>query len=308
MGMSDFYGPADEVSAIEVIHRALDLGARFLDTADMYGVGENEKLIGRAIAGRRDDAIVCTKFAVKRDADGRFVGISGRPEYVVEACEASLQRLGVDVIDLYYQHRVDPTVPIEDTVGAMAQLVEAGKVRAIGLCEVSEATLRRAHSVHTIAAVQSELSLWSRDFENDVIPACEELGVTFVAYSPLGRGFLTGQIKSLDDLDANDWRRQNPRFQPGAFEKNLVAVDKLNAWAADLGVTAAQLALAWVLSRSERVVTIPGTRSMGRLEENIAAAEVSLTEAQLETLDALLPAESFTGTRYPEAQMGLVNA
>ena len=258
MGMSEFYGAADDARSIAVIHHALDQGLGFLDTADMYGAGANEALIGRALKGRRDEAVLCTKFAIQRGEGGAFTGISGRPEYVKQACEASLRRLGVGHIDLYYQHRVDPRVPIEETVGAMKQLVQAGKVRYIGLSEASAATLRRAHREHPIAAVQSELSLWSRDFEHDVIPACAELGASFVAYSPLGRGFLTGRITSPDDLDEDDWRRANPRFQPGAFERNREAVAKLEQWAEARGCTAAQLALAWVLSRGEHVLTIPG--------------------------------------------------
>lgn len=308
MGMSDFYGPADESNAVRVIHHALEKGVSFLDTADMYGAGHNERLIGRALEGRRDQAIVATKFAIKRGEDGAFLGISGRPEYVKEACEASLGRLGVEVIDLYYQHRVDPEVPIEDTVGAMKELVEAGKVRFLGLCEVSASTLRRAHAVHPITAVQSELSLWSRDYENDVVPACADLGVGFVAYSPLGRGFLTGAIRTIDDLAPDDWRRNNPRFQDEAFEKNLEVVRKIEAWAEAKGVTPAQLALAWVLARGEHVLTIPGTRSTHRVDENAAAASVRLEADQLAELDRLAPPAAFVGTRYPESGMGLVNA
>lgn len=308
MGMSEFYGSAREAESIAVIHRALDREAAVLDTADMYGSGENEVLVGKAVADRREKALVCTKFAVQRGKDGAFLGVRGDPEYVRSACDASLRRLGLDVIDLYYQHRVDPRVPIEDTVGAMARLVEEGKVRALGLSEVSAATLRRAHAVHPIAAVQSELSLWSRDYERDVIPLCEELGTTFVAYSPLGRGFLTGRIRSIDDLEEDDWRRQNPRFQPGAFEKNLEVVARLEAWAKARGRTPAQLALAWVLSRSERVIAIPGTRSLDRLEQNLAAVEIELSADELSELDRLSPPEAFEGTRYPEAAMSLLNA
>ena len=308
MGMSEFYGPSEEEASIRVIHHALAHGARFLDTADMYGSGENERLVGRALKGRRDQAILCTKFAIQRSDTGAFIGISGRPEYVKQACEASLTRLGVDVIDLYYQHRVDPQVPIEDTAGALADLIKDGKIRTFGLSEASAETLRRAHAVHPVTAVQSELSLWSRDFEHDVIPVCEELGISFVAYSPLGRGFLTGKIRSLEDLAEDDWRRQNPRFQPGAFEKNLEAVSKLKAWADQRNCTAAQLALAWVLSRSESVLSIPGTRSAQRIDENLGAADIALTPAELEELDALLPAEAIEGARYPQAQMSLVNA
>ena len=308
MGMSEFYGASDEEASIRVIHKALDMGVNFLDTADMYGAGKNERLVGRAVQDRRDRAVVCTKFAIQRGEDGSFIGISGRPEYVKSACDASLTRLGINTIDLYYQHRVDPQVPIEDTVGAMADLVQAGKVRHLGLSEAGVETLRRAHAVHPISAVQSELSLWSRDYENDVVPLCRELGVTFVAYSPLGRGFLTGQIRSVDDLAADDWRRSNPRFQPETFEKNLELVQKLENWAKSRNTTPAQLALAWVLSRGEQVVTIPGTRSVARLEENAKAASLTLSTEELAELDRLAPPESFAGTRYPEPMMALVNA
>lgn len=309
MGMSDFYGPTHgEANSIAVIHRALDEGASFLDTADMYGTGANEELVGKAIRQSSKTAVIATKFAIIRGEDGSFQGVSGRPEYVKKACEASLRRLGVETIDLYYQHRVDPNVPIEDTVGAMAELVTAGKVRFLGLSEASVSTIERAAKIHPIAAVQSELSLWSRDYENDVVPLCERLGISFVSYSPLGRGFLTGQIKSLDDLAPDDWRRNNPRFQPEQMKKNLEAVRKLEAWSADLGVSAAQLALAWVLSRGSRVHTIPGTRSVARLEQNLQAARIPLSADQLGELDALLPAESFAGSRYPETSSSLLNA
>ena len=309
MGMSDFYGPTHgETNSIAVIHRALDEGASFLDTADMYGSGANEELVGRAIRQTSQPAFVATKFAIIRGEDGSFQGVSGRPEYVRKACDASLRRLGVEAIDLYYQHRVDPNVPIEDTVGAMAELVEAGKVRYLGLSEASASTIERANKVHPITAVQSELSLWSRDYENDVVPLCERLGISFVAYSPLGRGFLTGQIKSLDDLAPDDWRRNNPRFQPEPMKKNLEAVQKLEAWAAEVGATAAQLALAWVLSRGKRVHTIPGTRSVARLEQNLQAAQINLSSDQLGELDTLLPTESFAGSRYPATSSSLLNA
>ena len=309
MGMSEFYGAADEQSSIRVIHHALDNGVNFLDTADMYGMGgANERLVGRALKDRREQAVLCTKFAIQRGDDGAFLGISGRPEYVKSACEASLSRLGVETIDLYYQHRVDPTIPIEETVGAMADLVKDGKVRYLGLSEASTDTLRRAHGVHPITAIQSELSLWSRDFEHDVVPLCAELGTTFVAYSPLGRGFLTGQIRSLDDLAPDDWRRANPRFQPDTFEQNLAVVKKLEDWAQRRSSTPAQLALAWVLARGEQVVTIPGTRSIARVDENRAAVELSLSATDLTELDALMPIELFKGTRYPEQMMHLVNA
>ncbi|MEM9071229.1 MAG: aldo/keto reductase, partial [Myxococcota bacterium] len=288
-------------------HEALDQGAAFLDTADMYGSGRNEELVGKAIRDRRGKVVLATKFAIVRGEDGAFAGISGRPEYVKQACERSLTRLGVDTIDLYYQHRVDPEVPIEDTVGAMAELVKEGKVRHLGLSEASADTLRRAHAVHPIAALQSELSLWSRDLERTVLPVCAELSITFVAYSPLGRGFLTGAIQSPDDLAPDDWRRNNPRFQGDAFTKNLEVVAELSRFAEELDCTPAQLALAWVLSRGEHVVAIPGTRKIERLRQNLAAAKVSLNDAQLATLDRLAPLDAFEGTRYPKEFMALVN-
>jgi aryl-alcohol dehydrogenase-like predicted oxidoreductase len=308
MGMSDFYGPADDAQSIDVIHRAIDRGMGFLDTADAYGMGRNESLVGRAIADRRSRAVVATKFALVRAADGTFTGISGKPEYVKRCCEASLRRLGTGTIDLYYQHRVDPTVPVEETVGAMAELVREGKVRQLGLSEVSPATLRRAHAVHPIAAVQSEYSLWTRDPESGMLAACTELGVTFVAYSPLGRGFLTGKIRSIADLAPDDWRRQNPRFQADNFEKNLVLVRRIESLAAARKITPAQLALAWVVSRLAPVVAIPGTRSAARLDENAAAADITLTAAEVTAIDQALPHGSAVGSRYPEASMKLVNA
>lgn len=259
MGMSDFYGAANDTQSIAVIHRALDLGVTLLDTADMYGVGRNEELVGRAIRDRREAVVLATKFGNVRAPDGTFLGINGRPEYVKEACDASLKRLGVDVIDLYYQHRVDPQTPIEDTVGAMADLVREGKVRYLGLSEAAPATIRRAHAAHPISALQTEYSLWSRDPEDELLPLCAELGIGFVAYSPLGRGFLTGAIRSIDDLAPDDWRRQNPRFQGENFRRNLELVDAVREIAADKGCTAAQLALAWVLAREDGVVPIPGT-------------------------------------------------
>jgi len=307
MGMSEFYGPADDAKSIGVIHHALDHGVNFLDTADMYGSGRNEQLVGRALKDRRDQAVLATKFAIQRGEGGSFDGISGKPEYVKRACEASLKRLGVDHIDLYYQHRVDPTVPIEDTVGAMAELVKEGKVRHLGLSEAAPKTIRRAYAVHPIAALQTELSLWSREPEDELIGTCKELGVTFVAYSPLGRGFLTGAIKSIEDLAETDYRRHSPRFQGDNFGKNLELVTKIEQLAEHKNVTPAQLALAWVLSRGEHVASIPGTRSTSRLDENAAAADVTLTADELGAIDAIAPEGVAAGTRYPEAMMGLVN-
>ncbi|WP_434416246.1 aldo/keto reductase [Nannocystis pusilla] len=307
MGMSDFYGPADEQRSLAVIHRALDEGLNFLDTADMYGTGRNEQLVGRAIQGRRDAVVLATKFAIRRGPNGEFLGVSGKPEYVKEACDASLKRLGVDVIDLYYQHRVDPEVPIEDTVGAMAELVKAGKVRHLGLSEAAPATIRRAYKVHPIAALQTEYSLWSRDPEDELLGLCAELGITFVAYSPLGRGFLTGQIKSIDDLAADDFRRSSPRFQGENFQRNLDLVRQVERLAAARGVTAAQLALAWLLARAPHVVPIPGTRSEARLAENIGAVDLELTAEELQTIDAVAPRGAAAGERYPAASMRQVN-
>jgi aryl-alcohol dehydrogenase-like predicted oxidoreductase len=307
MGMSDFYGPADEQRSLAVIHRALDEGVNFLDTADMYGTGRNEQLVGRAIQGRRDAVVLATKFAIRRGPNGEFLGVSGKPEYVKEACDASLKRLGVDVIDLYYQHRVDPEVPIEDTVGAMADLVKAGKVRHLGLSEAAPATIRRAYKVHPIAALQTEYSLWSRDPEDELLGLCAELGITFVAYSPLGRGFLTGQIKSVDDLAADDFRRHSPRFQGENFQRNLDLVRQVEQLAAARNVTAAQLALAWLLARAPHVVPIPGTRSEARLAENIGAVDLELTAEELLAIDAAAPRGAAAGERYPAASMRQVN-
>jgi aryl-alcohol dehydrogenase-like predicted oxidoreductase len=307
MGMSDFYGPAEDAASISVIHRALELGINFFDTADMYGVGANETLVGRALRDRRDRAIVATKFGNVRASDGRFLGINGRPEYVREACDASLRRLGIDAIDLYYQHRVDPDTPIEDTVGAMADLVKAGKVRYIGLSEAAPGTVRRAHAVHPIAALQTELSLWSREPEDELLPLCRTLGIAFVAYSPLGRGFLTGAIRTLDDLAPGDWRRQAPRFQSENFEKNLELVRAIEALARARQCTASQLALAWVLARGEHVVPIPGTRNLARLAENAAATEIVLSRDELNELDAIAPVHVAAGSRYSEPAMQTVN-
>jgi aryl-alcohol dehydrogenase-like predicted oxidoreductase len=307
MGMSEFYGSSEATKSIDVIHHAIDIGINFFDTADMYGVGRNESLVGTALRDRRDRAIIATKFGNVRGEDGSHLGISGRPEYVQSACDASLKRLGIDTIDLYYQHRVDPNVPIEDTVGAMADLVKAGKVRQLGLSEASIETLRRAHAVHPIAALQTEYSLWTRDPENALLDATAELGVTYVAYSPLGRGFLTGQIRSIDDLEPNDWRRQNPRFQGENFAKNLDLVARVEAMAKGKGITSAQLALAWVISRAPHIVAIPGTRSRTRLEENAGAAAVTFTDAELKALDEIAPLGVAAGTRYTEAGMRAVN-
>jgi aryl-alcohol dehydrogenase-like predicted oxidoreductase len=304
MGMSEFYGTADEGEAIATIHRAIELGVDFLDTADMYGPFTNERLVGRAIAGRRDEVVLATKFGNERREDGSFVGINGRPEYVHEACNASLERLGVDHIDLYYQHRVDNSTPIEETVGAMKELVDAGKVRHLGLSEASPATIRRAHAVHPITALQSEWSLWTRDPEAEVIPTVRELGIGFVAYSPLGRGFLSGRIRSVDDLDEKDFRRRGPRFQGENLQRNLDLVAQVEAIAAEKGATPSQLALAWVLAQGDDVVPIPGTKRRAYLEENAGAVEIELTDDDLRRLDDVFP-EGAAGDRYPD--MSTVN-
>lgn len=303
MGMSEFYGPAEEARSLAVIHHALDLGMTFLDTADMYGSGHNERLVGQAIRGRRDEVVLATKFGVVR-REGEFAGISGRPEYVRSACDASLQRLGVDHVDLYYQHRVDPEVPIEETVGAMSRLVETGKVLHLGLSEAAASTLRRAALVHPIAALQSEYSLWTRDPESEILETCRELGMGFVAYSPLGRGFLTGAYRSTEELAPDDFRRASPRFQGENLERNLQLLDTVEGLAADKGCTPAQLALAWLLIIGRDIVPIPGTRRRERLEENAGALRVELTFEDLAVLDGLSPA---AGERYPEAMMSLLN-
>ncbi len=307
MGMSEFYGASEEAASIDLLHHAIDLGITFWDTADMYGSGANERLVGRALKGRRDEVVLATKFAVVRGEDGSFLGVSGRPEYVREACDASLRRLGVDHIDLYYQHRVDPQVPIEDTVGAMAELVTAGKVRHLGLSEAGAATLGRAAAVHPITALQSELSLWSRDIEDEIVPACRDLGIGVVAYSPLGRGFLSGAIRSLDDLAEDDWRRFMPRFQGENFGKNLELVDRVEEMAKKKGCTPAQLALAWVLAQGSDVVPIPGTRRRSRLEENAGAAGIALTDDDLAEIDEVIPKDMAAGTRYPEESMKMLD-
>ncbi len=305
MGMSEFYGVPNEGESIATIHRAIELGVTLLDTADMYGVGRNEELVGRAIADRRDRVVLATKFGNERRADGTWIGVNGRPEYVRAACDASLQRLGIDVIDLYYQHRVDPNTPIEETVDAMKKLVEAGKVRYLGLSEAAPETIRRAHAVHPITALQSEYSLWTRDPEDDVLPTVRELGIGFVAYSPLGRGFLSGRFRSPDDLPEDDFRRRNPRFQPGNLERNLELVERVEEVAAERGVTPGQLALAWVHSRGDDIIPIPGTKRRAYLEENVAAASIELTEDDLERLDEVFPAGITAGDRYPD--MSTVN-
>ncbi|NUS35491.1 MAG: aldo/keto reductase [Pseudarthrobacter sp.] len=299
MGMSEFYGEGDEQESIATIHEFLDAGGALLDTADMYGPFTNEELVGRAIAGRRDDVVVATKFGNERREDGSWVGINGRPEYVRSACDASLQRLGVDHIDLYYQHRVDKTVPIEDTVGAMAELVQAGKVRHLGLSEASAETIRRAHAVHPITALQTEYSLWEREPETKVFPVLAELGIGFVPYSPLGRGFLTGQIRSPEDFAEDDFRRHSPRFQGGNFARNLELVDRVKELADRKQCTPGQLALAWLLAQGEHVVPIPGTKKRERLRENLGATDIDLGVEDLQLLDQMAPAGATAGARYP---------
>jgi aryl-alcohol dehydrogenase-like predicted oxidoreductase len=307
MGMSEFYGATDDAESVATIRHALDRGVTFLDTADMYGVGRNEELVGRAIEGRRDEVFLATKFGNVRGADGSFGGVCGRPDYVRSACEASLRRLRVETIDLYYQHRVDPDVPIEDTVGAMAELVDAGKVRFLGLSEAAPETLRRAHATHPITALQTEYSLWSRDVEEEILPTVRELGIGFVAYSPLGRGFLTGQIKRPEDFPEDDFRRFHPRFTGENFEKNIALVHEMEAMAAEKGVTAAQLALAWVLAQGEDVVPIPGTKRRSYLGQNIEATDIVLTGEDLSRLDRILPAGAAAGPRYHARGMETVN-
>ena len=306
MGMSEFYGPSSEAESIGTIHRALELGIDFLDTADIYGPFKNEQLVGKAIRDRRDRVVLATKFGNVRNAQGQSLGIRGDPEYVRQACDASLKRLGVDHIDLYYQHRVDTKVPIEETVGAMAELVRAGKVRHLGLSEAAPETIRRAHATHPITALQTEYSLWTRDVEeNGVLSTVRELGIGFVAYSPLGRGFLTGRFKTSEDLPADDFRRRNPRFQGENFDHNLELVREVEQLAKEKGITPGQLALAWVLSRGDDIVPIPGTKHVKYLEENVAAAAVKLSEADIERLDSVIPVGAATGTRY--ADMSTVN-
>lgn len=309
MGMSEFYDPRqmDDAESIRVIHRYLDAGGNFLDTADMYGVGRNEVLVGKAIAGRRDQVVLATKFGNVRGPGGEFLGVRGDRQYVKDCCDASLKRLGVDVIDLYYQHRVDPATPIEETVGAMAELVEAGKVRHLGLSEAAPATIRRAAKVHSIAALQTEYSIWSRDPEDEILATVRELLIGFVAYSPLGRGFLTGAFQKFDDLPADDYRRNAPRFQGENFQKNLDLVQNVRALAAAKGCTASQLALAWVLAQGLDIVPIPGTKRIKYLEENLGAIEVRLTPEELNHIDAVLPRGLASGDRYHPQAMKAVN-
>ncbi len=309
MGMSDFYEPSqqNDAESIRVIQHYLDRGGNFLDTADMYGMGRNEELVGKAIAGRRDAVVLATKFANVRGPNGEFLGVRGDRQYVIDSCDASLKRLKVDVIDLYYQHRVDSSVPIEETIGAMADLVKAGKVRYLGMSEAAPATIRRAHAVHPISALQSEYSLWSRDPEEAILPALRELGIGFVPYSPLGRGFLTGRWRTLDDLPEDDYRRHSPRFQGENFEKNLELVREIQEIASAKGCTPSQLALAWVLAQGEDIVPIPGTKRIPYLDDNLGAVGVRLTPEELKRIDDVVPLGAAAGERYPESSMATVN-
>jgi len=307
MGMSEFYGPIDDAESISTIRRAIELGVTFLDTADMYGAGHNEKLVGNAIKGERDGLVIATKFGNVRGPNGERLGISGRPEYVKSACDASLKRLGIDVIDLYFQHRVDPKTPIEDTVGAMADLVHQGKVRYLGLSEAASKTIRRAHQVHPIAALQTEYSLWSRDPEDELLPTLRELGIGFVAYSPLGRGFLTGAMKKPEALPGDDFRRQAPRFSQQNFARNLDLVREIEKLAQEKQCTPSQIALAWVLSRGNDIVPIPGTKRRKYLEENVGAVDVPITPADIDRLEKIFPKGAAAGERYPQQGMQAVN-
>jgi aryl-alcohol dehydrogenase-like predicted oxidoreductase len=305
MGMSEFYGAGDESESLAVIHRSLDAGCTFLDTADMYGPFTNEVLVGKAIAGRRDEVVLATKFGNERGADGSYLGVNGRPDYLRAAIDASLQRLGVDHVDLYYQHRVDPEVPIEETWGALSEIVAAGKARHLGISEAAPMTIRRAHAVHPVTALQTEYSLWSREPEDEILNVVRELGIGFVAYSPLGRGFLTGAIRSVDDLDANDFRRHNPRFQGENFDRNLETVVQVEQIATEKGCTPAQLALAWVLAQGRDIVPIPGTKRASYLDQNLAAATIDLSDDDLRRLDEVAPVGFAQGDRYPN--MSTVN-